>query len=278
MRLAVIALACLLMAGACGTPAPTPSTPVATQIAAANSPEPTLAAPSSGPTPSPSPTTIPSPTPTVIPSASPTPGATPDVSGRGSAACRDKAHKLAGPRWTEPLHWKFDASSVPSRYDADEVLKIIQRAFDNVTQARNDCGLPDRIDIEAVYEGTTDDAVCPSEAPMRDYSVIGFGRLRTGRLALNCRWTYLGDYVLSDIRISRSVRWALSEDGCRGGEEMLEATFPHEVGHSFGLDHVGERRHGDLTMSTRSNGPCHNEESTLGLGDILGLEVLYGTH
>jgi hypothetical protein len=51
----------------------------------------------------------------------------------------------------------------------------------------------------------------------------------------------------------------------------------HEVGHIFGLGHVGERQHGDLTMSTVSNGACSTEELTLGLGDVLGLEELYGS-
>ena len=49
----------------------------------------------------------------------------------------------------------------------------------------------------------------------------------------------------------------------------------HEIGHVFGLGHVSERRHGELTMSTRSNGSCNLDEARLGLGDLLALEQLY---
>ena len=55
----------------------------------------------------------------------------------------------------------------------------------------------------------------------------------------------------------------------------LEATMTHEAGHVFGLGHIGERRHGRLTMSPFLNGPCENSEATLGLGDVRGLEALY---
>lgn len=95
-----------------------------------------------------------------------------------------------------------------------------------------------------------------------------------------CPYTPTTASLYAHIIISSEARTSPghSLDECEGDEEVLEATVTHEVGHVFGLDHVGERRHGDLAMSTRSNGPCDNEEATLGLGDLLGLEELYGIH
>jgi hypothetical protein len=75
--------------------------------------------------------------------------------------------------------------------------------------------------------------------------------------------------------INEDEPWALSADRCRRQQLILEATVTHEVGHAFGLDHVGQKKHGHLTMSPKV-GACDNGPSTLGLGDLLGLEELYG--
>ncbi|WP_338089092.1 matrixin family metalloprotease [Nannocystis pusilla] len=55
----------------------------------------------------------------------------------------------------------------------------------------------------------------------------------------------------------------------------VKAVMTHERGHTFGLGHVGESSHGDLTMSPTINGPCQDSESTLGEGDVAGLRALY---
>jgi hypothetical protein len=108
---------------------------------------------------------------------------------------------------------------------------------------------------------------------------VGFGKLSgEGRdtIALMCPFGTADRTYFAHIVLGSRVAWALSTDTCRGDQELMEPTLTHEIGHAFGLGHVGEGQHGDLTMSTRSNGPCHDEESTLGLGDVLGLEELYG--
>jgi hypothetical protein len=188
------------------------------------------------------------------------------------APCRDKAYKLAGGKWTKTLKWSFRASSTPSGLTRAAARSTIQRAFSNIVNARNDCGRSDRVDAKASYLGST--ASKPSCKVMDGKNVVGFRKLPTDTLARTCWWTINGRIVEADIQINSTVRWATSLASCRNAF-MLEAVMTHEVGHAFGLGHVGEAKHGRLTMSTRLDGPCNNQEATLGLGDMLGLEALY---
>ena len=200
-----------------------------------------------------------------------------DSPGSPGGACDDGAFKLSGFALDGPFEWSFQEASVPDEYDADAVLEVLTRSADNITSGRNDCGLPDRIDATATYLGTTTEPPCESEQP-DGVNSVGFAKLPDAAdadlLAFVC--PYGGrDVVEEDILINADVPWALSQDECVFFEELLEATMTHEFGHAFGLGHVSERQHGDLTMSPTSNGPCDAEEITLGLGDIYGLEELY---
>jgi hypothetical protein len=235
-------------------------------------PDPTVA-------PTPDPTVAPTPKPTVAPTPKPTVAPTPEPTVRPrSGPCADEAYTLNGHRWDQTLEWRFNESSTPGKYDSSEVLEVIKASFGNITGARNDCGLPDNVSATARYLGTTETQPCDAEANV-DYSVVGFGPMprgvSRGTIALTCFWNYTDGSIAADIVINENQRWALSLDGCRRRQIMLEAVVTHEVGHAFGLGHVGEKKHGDLTMSTRT-GPCDNDEASLGLGDVLGLEELYG--
>jgi hypothetical protein len=106
------------------------------------------------------------------------------------------------------------------------------------------------------------------------YNVVGFKSLSGNTLAVTCYWTMSGRIVEADIQINNNEAWALSTVGCLR-KSLLEATMTHEVGHAFGLGHVSELTHGRLTMSPLLDGLCNNNESTLGLGDVRGLEALY---
>jgi len=201
--------------------------------------------------------------------------------GTGTApnACDDNAYTLLGPKWFGTLKWRFQASSVPADMSRYDTLKVIKHSFGNMTHARNDCGLPHTVSATSKYLGKT------SAGPgvtKRGYckakdgkNVIGFGPLPNGILAVTCTWGNGGHMVETDIRINSNLFWALTVSSCHYWQELLEPTMTHEIGHAFGLGHVGERKHGRLTMSTTSDGPCNNAESSLGWGDIRGLTQLY---
>lgn len=201
------------------------------------------------------------------------PASSAGAGGGAPAACSDPAHKELGGTWLNGSYsWAFHASSTPSYLAKADVRDVLKRSFTNITSARNDCGMPDNVSATHIYLGTTGTR---ARCGRRDFqNVVGFNRLEFGVLAVTCYWISNSHIVEADIQINSRERWALSMSDCVY-ELMLEATITHEAGHVFGLDHVGEGKHGRLTMSPFLNGPCQLSEATLGRGDILGLEALY---
>lgn len=196
------------------------------------------------------------------------------------APCDDRAYTLIGGKWKEAMTWFYQSSSTPSGLGSSAVVTVLKRSVDNITGAHNDCGLADTVSATSTYLGTT--SVAPSvtrrgRCAARDgHNVVGFGPLPSGILAVTCvRSNSSGRMTEADIRINSNLSWALSVSSCAFFEELLEPTMTHEVGHAFGLGHVSESKHGRLTMSTTSDGPCSNAESTLGRGDVRGLRHLY---
>lgn len=191
----------------------------------------------------------------------------------GSAdPCADPAFRLIGGKWQETYRWWFNAASTPDRLNPTAVRDVFQKSFSNITEVNNDCGLPDNVSATHSFMGRTQRA--PRCSRMDGMNVVGFKRLRQGVLGVTCFWTFGNRIVEADMAINSRVPWTLSLAGCVR-KVMLEATVTHEAGHVFGLDHVREGRHGQLTMSPLLNGACQNSEATLGLGDVKGLEALY---
>jgi hypothetical protein len=207
------------------------------------------------------------------------PSPPPQSANAAPAPCDDRAYTLIGGKWKEPLGWLYQSSSTPSGLGSSAVLTVLKRSFDNMTGARNDCGMADTVSATSTYLGTS--SLGPSVtkrgncAAKDGHNVLGFGSLPFGILAVTCTRSNNGRMTEIDIRINSKVDWALSVSTCAFFEELLEPTMTHEIGHAFGLGHVSEAKHGRLTMSTTSDGPCSNAESTLGRGDVRGLRHLY---
>jgi hypothetical protein len=181
-------------------------------------------------------------------------------------------------RWKHTLNWSFRASSVPAGLSASTALSSIRHAFGNVTGARNDCGRADNVSATSHYLGTTtrkpavsSNGTCGSPD---GHSVVGFAPLGSYYAGFTCIWWNGNEIVEADMRLGSNTNWATSLNGCFN-QLMLEALVTHEAGHAFGLAHVSEAKHGRLTMSVYIDGLCENQESTLGLGDMKGLEALY---
>lgn len=193
--------------------------------------------------------------------------------GGAPAPCSDAAYSKLGGTWLNGSYrWAFHAASTPAYMGRGDVSDVLRKSFSNITSARNNCGLADKVSATHTYLNKT--SVRPRCDRRDSNNVVGFQRLEWGVLAVTCYWLSNNRIVEADIQINSRERWALALSGCVD-EVMLEATMTHEAGHVFGLGHVGERRHGRLTMSTFLNGPCQLSEATLGLGDVRGLEALY---
>jgi hypothetical protein len=192
--------------------------------------------------------------------------------------CQDGAYRLFGGRWTQTYRWSFNAGSTPGSLNTNAVEAVIRKSVSNITGASNDCGRADNVSAKQSYQGRTTrspnitrQGFCSNSDGV---NVIGFGRLPAGVLAVTCTQIFGSVIVESDIKINNRYGWAVSAASC-SGRELLEPTMTHEAGHIFGLGHVGEGKHPLLTMSTTSDGACSDDASTLGLGDMLGLEQLY---
>ena len=191
------------------------------------------------------------------------------------------------PKWKTTMNWYFKTSSAPDDFmTVSEARDALLRAVANVTQARNNCGLDDQVNASQNYHGATtagaqlgaDGDICVAHRDRQ--SVVAFGPIADPiALARNCIWGFedrdsdTARIAESDTRINANKFWTDKPEACTF-QYMLEGVMTHEFGHAYGLWHVGEREHGQLTMSTKSN-ECSLSETTLGLGDVRGLRALY---
>jgi hypothetical protein len=218
------------------------------------------------------------------------PAADPDTC-HSPGACSDPQFNLLDP----PLHikwpggvfkWFFQAGTTPKANDVNNVETRLRSAAHNMGTGHNNCGISPNLSSSAQYQGRTTAAPAVTWAPGQPHvkcgrpdghNVVGFGALPDGTLAETCNWASGLDMVEADTRINSNVQWYATDtvpNGC-SGSFGIEPVMTHEFGHAFGLGHVKECHHGWLTMSVFT-AQCDNSQNTLGLGDIKGMQQLYG--
>ncbi len=195
--------------------------------------------------------------------------------------CGDGAKNLLPYRIDGNLTWWFNAGSTPAANSVANVEESLKRAARNITRSKNSCGLADQVNVTQTYAGRTTvgaqiDADATCKATGNGKNSLGFGALPEGVLGLACVF-YDGDghVIEADIRLNAARDWYAQKPSSCSGRFSIEAVATHEFGHVFGLGHVAEGAHGNLTMSPQINGPCQSAEATLGRGDVLGLRAKY---
>lgn len=128
--------------------------------------------------------------------------------------------------------------------------------------------------VPRVFEQDNDN---PTENPCGDFNTVQWveidgegGALASARVCRNVATKEIGGFV---ITIDTSEPWSV---GSSPTTYDIQNALTHEWLHVAGLDHTNAPRDGCLT-SYRFAGLGETQKRTLGLGDKLGMNVLYST-
>jgi hypothetical protein len=210
--------------------------------------------------------------------------------GSEGTGCDDGSHSLNRHRWVLPYKWFFRKTSTPSSLNTLAVEANVLAAIRNITAEQSPCTEGDQVGAENLYLGaaaaasdmTSDGSLCAAFGQRDGFNVVDFGELPENVLGMSCTWSTLRldaapvVALESDIRLNKhDASWFTTLTSNCANEYSVEGVMTHEFGHTFGLGHVSEEDHGAQTMSTHINGPCQRSETSLGLGDALGLRAMY---
>ena len=111
------------------------------------------------------------------------------------------------------------------------------------------------------------------KAGLRDnFNVVSFGTYKRGVIGVTYLWSSGGRLLETDTILNTYYGWSLTGGS---GKMDVQNIMTHEFGHWCGLNDLYANKDYWLTMYGYSN-YGYTYERTLGLGDILGLQSVYG--
>jgi hypothetical protein len=199
---------------------------------------------------------------------------------RVRSACHDRTFHLEHHKWGGSLRYSINLGKMPGRFSKKKVVSQIRTANGNMRHGRNTCGKPRLRTPASHYLGRTTKRpdISPSGPTCRTgntRNVVGFANLPGGLLGWTCYW-YGGNgrMVGTDMLLDNGRNLATHLPKHCTNKWDFEGTVTHEWGHAYGMAHTGSG-HPNLTMQHVLS-PCSTYARTLGLGDWLGMNKMYG--
>jgi hypothetical protein len=219
--------------------------------------------------PTPTETVNPTPTVTVAPTPTETVAPTPTVTVDPTPAPTESSlYKVKTYKWTQfPVSY-YVKPDIAGLNRADVIQQVIAGfdAWDNAVPV----GLCE-------YTGTTDSVMGMNGRTEIQWADFGDTRI-IGQTSV---YLSAGKILEADIKLNTRMGWGIDADG-EGTQYALTGLFDvrnivtHESGHVFGLADLYDTSAADLTMYGYA-GAGEVKRTSLGYGDILGIQALYGT-
>lgn len=133
----------------------------------------------------------------------------------------------------------------------------------------------DTWDVETLFDVFSFDGTTTLTSGKLDgFNVVDWGRYRNGVIAVTMIWRYVatGDIAEVDMKLNTRYSWSLTGESDKMDVQNI---VTHEFGHWAGLADLYDSSDALLTMYGYSNYGI-TYQRTLGLGDRLGIQAVYG--